>query len=208
MPGSSIARVVGLIRWPTTFAGKIQKANNIQTAVGAAAATFTAPTPTPATVSAAVVLLTTRESAANTHAHGAADSRDAQWRIVRGLYNQLLSYVQVIADQQPDAAASSAIFALAGMDTEADHGHAPRTTKSSQARSTVVDLQGPATPDNTACLWQYGTTAGALTSYMVTIHSKLALENQTPGTILYWRYLVVTVNGYGDWSPTYQHLVT
>src|SRR5208282_2801585 len=97
---------------------------------------------------------------------------------------------QVIADSAVGPTEATAIFALAGMDVEALHGRAPRTYKSSQEKSGVVDVQGPRTPDNTACLWQFGASPTALTSYVVTIHSTVSIPNQTPGTTLYVRYAV------------------
>jgi len=201
-------RVKGIIRWPTTYAGKIQKAENIIAAVTAAVKTFTTPTPAMSALSDAVELLSSLETTANTRARGAADTRDAQWLVVASLYAQLLAYVQVLADNAGGATQAAAIFALAGMETEATHGHSPRVYKSDQEKSGTIEVTAPKTPENTATLWQYGLSPQALTSYVVTIHSKVSIPNQTPGTTVYLRYLVVTVDGYGDWSQTISHLVT
>jgi hypothetical protein len=208
MASRATRRILGIIRWPTTFPGKIQKAENIISAVTVAVKTFVTPTPTMAVLSAAVLELTTLETAANTRARGSADARDTQWLAVSSLYAQLLAYVQVIADNAGGPTQAAAVFALADMDTEAGHGRGPRVYKSAQEKSGTVEVEAPTTPDNTATLWQYGASPSALTSYVVTIHSTVSIPNQTPGTTLYIRYLVVTVDGYGDWSQTLAHLVT
>ena len=173
-----------------------------------AAATFTAPTPPMTTLTGLVTKLTACQTAADTHAHGAAAARDAQWLLVESGFAQELSYVQILADNSAGTDEAIAMLQLAGMTYEKEHVQPKRTFKGGEEFSTVVDLTAPAAGDNTAVIWEYGPTATTMNSWIVTIHGLLTLENQTPGTTLCIRYRIVTVNGYGEWSQILTHLVT
>jgi hypothetical protein len=214
-------RVIGLLRWPTKFPDRIKYGQSIIAALILNAATFPNMAPTPATLTSAINALSAAEGVASTHAAGSADARDAKWQAVEIVYDQALAFVQAIADNAGPVLAPS-IFAQAGMSTEKVGVHPTRKYESFQELSTEVQVTTPANGPDTAVIWEYstapfptgttpaatGSTAAPAISWVVTIHGILTLPNQTPGTLLYIRYRVVTTTGYGDWSQTLHHLVT
>jgi hypothetical protein len=203
---SKIARrVLGLLRWPIDFPGRIKYADGIVSAIGDNAATFATPSPALATLTTSVAELSTCETAAATRALGAAAVRDAQWVLTEGLFEQELAYIQTVSDANPGR--SAAIFALAGMSTREVPSRGPRGYKMTQPASTVVEIVAPTAGPRTAHIWQYGTTPGAFPNWMVTTVAKLTLTNQVPGTTLYVQYRVVTRTGYGEWSEVLSMLV-
>ena len=170
--------------------------------------TFANPTPALSVLTGLLNTLTTCQTAALTKGRGTASARDAQWLLVVSAFDQELAYVQVLADAAGGPDQAIAIFQLAGMTYEKAHVQPKRTYRSFQEKSTVVQFTTPTAGSNTATIWEYGLSPTAMTSWIVTIHGELTLENQTPGTTIYLRYRVVTTKGYEAWSQTIQHLVT
>ncbi len=200
-------RVIGILRWPNDFPGRLKYGGGVIAMIGENSGTFTAPSPPLATLTTALGGLNSAEITAGTRALGAAEARDAKWLTVESLFDQELAYVQGIADLAGPALAPG-VFAQAGMSTTQHAGHPPREYKMTQTVSTEVDVTVPAAGTDTAVIWEYGTSPTAMTSWIVTIHGILKLTNQTPGTTLYLRYRIVTTTGYGEWSQVISRLVT
>ena len=170
------------------------------------AATFTNPNPTMAVLTALTTALAVAEAGATTKAKGLAAIRDAKWLLVESGFALELAYVQVLADNAgPNA---TMIFEQAGMSTTKVGARPPRGYKASQKTSGTVSVTAPRTGDGTSTIWEWGTNPGALSSTLVTIHPKISITNQVPGTLLYVRHRTVNVKGYTDWSQTISILVT
>jgi hypothetical protein len=165
-------------------------------------ASFPSPTPPLTTVSAAIAALETAQSAAQARTHGATTLRDEKRSTVESLLGQLRTYVQTVADGNPEAASSlieSAGLSVRKPTVRAKRVFAARPGVTSGTVKLVTESAGP----RTSYEWQYSVDGGKTWVPMPsTIQASTTLMGMTPGTSMTFRYRVVNKTGEGNWGQT------
>jgi hypothetical protein len=167
---------------------------------------FPAPVPSLATLEAAIDALEQAEVATHTMV-GVVPARDRKRLVAKQLFEQLRTYVQTIADANPEHAV--AIIESAGMTVKGKGGR-----KASVASARPGEVSGeviataPRLRDRDSYEWQMSTdgmkTWGNLPS---TKTAKTTVSGLTPGTTVYFRYRIVTNDGPTDWSEPFSVVV-
>jgi hypothetical protein len=168
---------------------------------------FPSPTPTLATVAAALAELVKAEAAAKTRTKGATETRNAKRAALLLLVDALASFVQTIADADPENAA--AIIQSAGMGVRKIPLRAKRAFNVLQGRVTgSVEVTAPVVAAHASYDWQWSTDGGKTwQSAPSTTRSKTSLLGLAAGSTLSFRFRGNTKAGEGEWSQIIAFLV-
>jgi hypothetical protein len=202
---ATILRVLVTLALPRSIPALIKRAQGVVAALTNNAA-FPSPTPTLATATAHINTLATAEVVAGTRAQGSAAARDDQLRIVLADLHQLKSYVQAVADQNPESAA--ALITSAGMSTRKapDRNKAPLAIKQGAVSGSIV-LVAKAAAHRAAYAWQWSLDQKTWTTLPDTLQAKTTASGFTPGVMVYARSRAVLAAGEGDWGQVVSLLV-
>jgi hypothetical protein len=161
---------------------------------------FPAPSPTLAVLTAAIADMQTAETAALARTKGAVQSRNEKRATLVSLLQQARSYVQGIADQNPENGGS--IITSAGLAVKKAPNRAPRVFEVKAGTvSGQVKLIAPSAGHRSSYEWDYSTDGGKTwVALPPTIQAKTSLLGLTPGTSVQFRYRAVTKTGVADWS--------
>jgi hypothetical protein len=162
---------------------------------------FATPSPTLAVLTAAIADLQTTETLALTRAKGAAVLRNEKRATLVSLLQQERSYVQGIADLNPENGGS--IIQSAGLAVKKVPVHPPRVfAAKAGAVSGSVTLVVPSAGTRSSYEWESSTDgAKAWVAMPPTIQAKTSITGLTPGSSVQFRYRAVTPKGgAGDWS--------
>jgi hypothetical protein len=169
-------------------------------------ASFPGPNPPLATVTAALNVLDTTETAALTKAKGTAEARNAALVTVKTLLRQEEAYVQQIADGSGDQAET--IIASAGMAVRKVTPRQKQVFHAVQDVSGTVVLFGEVAEGASAYNWQMSTDGKTFTALPTTSKAKTAVTGLTAGTIYFFRHEPVLKKGVAaEWSQVISILV-
>ena len=161
--------------------------------------TFSSPSPALATVSAAIDDLQTAETAALTRTKGAAAARDAKRNALIVTLHLVRIYVQSVADRNTEQ--GPAIIRSAGMTVKKIAARNPRVFAAfAGASSGTVKIVAPSAGHRVAYDWQYSTDGKTWIDLASTLQARTTMTDQSPGTLLHFRYRSVTRTGEADWS--------
>jgi hypothetical protein len=168
---------------------------------------FTSPTPTLAVVTSAVSDLEQAQAAALARTKGATDTRDAKRAALLLLVDALESYVQHVADADPENAA--AIIQSAGMGVRKIPVRPPRVFAVTQASASgSVAVVAPAAARRASYDWEWSIDGGKTwTLASSTLQAKTALSGFAAGTTVMFRYRATIKGGEGEWSQPIAFLV-
>jgi hypothetical protein len=170
-------------------------------------ATFPSPTPALSVVSGHVADLQTAETAAQTHAKGMVQARDAKKKILIADAHQLHAYVQQLCAASPEQA--EAIALLAAMSLKK-----PRTNHKSDIAvqhvvSGTVKVLVKAQKGAHAHDWQLSSDGGKTwTSVPPTLAAHTTITGLTPGSVVSIRHRYVTKSGASDWGQPISSIVS
>jgi hypothetical protein len=162
--------------------------------------TFPSPTPSLATFSTDIDALDAAETATKTKTKGTVAIRNEKRKTVIADLHMLVAYVQQVANQTPDQAAS--IIESAGMTVRKTGARSKADLAVKSATSGAVHLVAKATTGSRAHEWQYSTDGKSWTSAPSSTQSKTTIGNLPTGVLVYFRHRAVTKAGPGDWSAT------
>ena len=138
--------------------------------------------------------------AARTLTRGLATKRDAARAVLIGLLKQLAAYVEGIANENGENAAS--IVESAGMSVVV-HGHARREPFDvwPDEHSGVIHLRCKAGPKGCTYYWQISTDEGQTWKDLPpTKQCETSVADLTPGKTYWFRYAILGRRGMGNWS--------
>lgn len=164
---------------------------------------FPAPVPALWIVSKAVTRLQNAEAAVLTRAKGAAATRDEKKRRVCSLLQQLRSYVQVVADEDLENAAS--IIESAGMTVKKPATVRPRVFSARPGKLPgEVTIIAPKAGNRASYEWEYSIDSGVNWLPMPpTVQASTTLTGLTSGSSVMVKYRSVTRKGVSDWSAAF-----
>ncbi len=161
---------------------------------------FPTPSPTVAVLAAALADLEAAETAAQTRARGTATVRNQKRATFVTLLDELRSYVQTVANADPETAAAviqSAGIAVRKQPTRAARSFAARAGTVSGTARLVAPGAGP----RASYEWQYSTDGGKTWVLApVTLQASTVIPNLPVATTVEFRYRAVTKAGEGNWS--------
>ena len=123
--------------------------------------------------------------------------------------NEVMAFVQNLADNAPNAAAALDIILNAGFDAKVNGKHvkAPLTPKYT-GLSGEIELVGTALDKRAAYEWQQSLDSKTwLDDIDGTLQAKTIVKGLTPGTIYFFRYRGLLKDGYTKWSQVVWILV-
>jgi hypothetical protein len=159
---------------------------------------FTTPSPTLASVTTHIKDLEDADSVAQTGVRGSIGRRDEKQAIVLKDLHSLQSYVQGIADNNPDRAKS--IITGAGMSVKQEASKVKSDFSAKRLSSGVVQLTAKAVASRAAYQWQSSTDEKTWTTIRTTLQCSTIVDGLTPGETYYFRFCSTTSEGTGDWS--------
>jgi hypothetical protein len=160
---------------------------------------FSDPSPPLATIETAIEELASAETATLSRTKGTVDVRDAKRLALVQLLQQLMTYVQTVADANVENAAS--IIEGGGFSLQKPGGRRPRVFAATQELSGTVILGAPKIPGATAYQWGRSTDGGeTYVDLPTTSQGSTIVPGLRPGSTVYFRYRPVTRKGDGDWS--------
>jgi hypothetical protein len=163
-------------------------------------ASFPTPYPPLATVTTAVNVLQDSETAALARTKGAVAMRNEQRAVLASLLAQVRSYVQSIADANPENGPS--IIESAGLSVKKPANRKPRIFSALPgATSGTVKIEAPSAGHRASYLWQYSLDGGKTwVDIAPTLQAKTSLSGLTLGSAMEVRYRWVLKTGASDWS--------
>jgi hypothetical protein len=199
-------RIVASLNLPTKVPALIQYAQNIAKGMTANPA-FPTPTPALAAVTAAIAALNAAETATLTRLKGAVSTRNAARAALIMLLRQLGSYIQAIADADPENGAS--IIESAGIGIRKTPVRAPRVFNATPGPTTgSAKLVTAAVAHRASYEWETSTDGGKTwVPAPPTLQARTVVTGLPAGTSVQFRYRAVTKTGGGDWSPPVSLLV-
>ncbi len=204
---NTITAIQIVLNLPKSVAALIVRASNIHDNMAANAKTFPTPTPTLAVFATDITNLTTLEAAVKNRTKGAAVTRNAALKVVVVDLHKLVSYVDGLANADPDNAA--AIAEQAGMAVKKTAVRTKPSLATKQTSSGAVHVVAKATKGAKANNWQYSTDGGKTwTSAPTSTKSSTVITGLTPGATLTVRHQPVTKAGPLDWSQPVTAIVT
>lgn len=168
---------------------------------------FPNPTPSLAAVASALAELSDAQVAARTRTHGTAAARDVKRAALVSLLTRLKAYVQGVADEHPEHAAT--IIESAGMHVKrsAPLGKAPFAVEHGP-RSGSVELVVRSAGDRARYDWQWSLDGGETwNSRPSTLQARTVVSGLPSGSTCRFRYRVLTRTGASDWSEPLSMLV-
>jgi hypothetical protein len=163
---------------------------------------FPAPVPSLATVSAALGDLNVAQTATLTRAVGTVAARDQKRQVLVMLLQQLKAYVQSVADQDLETAATT--IESSGMAVR-KHLVLPPRTFDAKAGPTPgsIKLVAPAAARRAGYEWACSIDGGKTWSgNAFTLQAKYIVTGLEPGSLAMFRYRPITKKGPGDWSDS------
>ncbi len=168
---------------------------------------FTSPTPTLVAVTSAIAALDLAITVATKRAPGSVAARRATQQALVQLLNHLGDYVKLIAESQPDLAAT--IVASAGMYIVGRKG---------RAKAPFAATWGPGTGEailnallgkggRATHYWQFSTDQKNWTSVPDTDRATTTITGLTSGQLYYFRHALMRRNVKTDWSQIVSLLV-
>jgi hypothetical protein len=199
-------RSVAVLKLPTKVSGLAAAALQIVASM-TGNANFATPTPALATVTAAITDYQTAEAAALARTKGAAATRNAKRKALVQLLEQLMTYVQTVADAS--VADGEGIILSAGMAVRKTAVHPPRVFNATQGSvSGSVKLITAAAAKRASYNWQYSIDGGKTWVDMPsTLQAKTTVAGLPVGTTVEFRYQPLTETGEGNWSQVVSLLV-
>jgi hypothetical protein len=204
---NAITAIHIVLNLPRPVAALIVRASNIHDNMALNAKTFPSPAPTLTVFASDLTNLTTLEAAVKNRTKGAAATRNAALKVVMVDIHQLASYVEGLANADPDNAAS--IAQQAGMAVRKAAVRTKPTLATKQTSSGAVHVVAKATKGAKANNWQYSTDGGKTWLLAPTsTKSTTVITGLTPGATLTVRHQAVTKAGALDWSQPVTAIVT
>ena len=197
---------VAVLKLPNKVSGLAAIAQQMVTSMTGNAA-FPSPVPALATVTSAISDFQTAEAAALARTKGAAATRNAKRKALVRLLEQLMTYVQTVADAS--ASDSAGIILGAGMAVRKTAVHPPRVFNAVQGDvSGSVKLITAAAARKASYNWQYSIDGGKTWVTMPsTLRAKTSVAGLPVGTTVEFRYQPLTEAGEGNWSQVVTLLV-
>jgi hypothetical protein len=192
-------RALAILKLPTPVPALITYSQSIVTKM-TGNPSFPTPTPTLAAVSAAITDLNIAETAALSRAKGTASVRNEKRKVLFKLLQQLLGYIQTVADGQVDSETS--IIESAGVAVKKSPAHTARVFGAKPGPvSGSVKLTTVVAGRRASYEWQTSTDGGKTWVLApTTIRSTTVIAGFTPGSTVYFRSRPVTGAGEGNWS--------
>lgn len=144
------------------------------------------------------------ETTALTRARGAATARDVAKGVVLNDAHLLQGYVQGIADANPAKAlqiVQSSGFEMKVVTPHSKGDFTVRNTKLSGTMKLAVNVKKVTGGSKRASFkWQMSTDNATWTELPSTLKGSTTASGRTPGTIYFFRFLVILKNGESSWS--------
>jgi len=189
--------VIAVLKIPPSISSCISYAKSIVMAM-TGNSNFTTPTPTLVSVSATISALEDAQSEAFTKAKGPAEKRDVkQVALIKDL-QELLRYVQGIADKNPEHARD--IILSAGMKVKQPSSGRKYNYEAKYTTSGSLMLTAKTAGNRAAYYWEMSTDGKVWTSLPIVLIAKTEVSGLTPGETYYFRYKATTMGGTSDWS--------
>jgi len=195
----SIHRSLAILKLPKVVAQIITFAQGVVTAM-TNNPKFPSPSPALSVITAAIAALAAAEVAALTRVKGAVTTRNDKKAALVALLQQLRTYVQTVADDDPDNSAN--VIQSAGFVVKKTPVHKPRTfTLTQGAASGTAKVVCPTAGHRASYDWEYSTDGGKTwVELPSTLQAKTSITGLTQGATLLVRYRAVTKSGVADWS--------
>jgi hypothetical protein len=195
---NKISHVTAVLHIPEVIALLLALAKAVAEAITNNKLTFVTPTPSVAQVKTDIDALDTAETATKTKALGTVQTRDDKKKAVVNDLHQWKSYVQQVADQNPDHAES--IIVAAGMTVRKKGVRTKSDLVAKAAVAGSVHLVAKAAKGNRSHEWQYSTDGKTWTNAPPSTKPATVIANLQSGVLTYFRHRSVTTAGVGDWS--------
>jgi len=195
----SVHRALAILNLPKIVAAIITAAQAIVTAM-TNNAKFASPMPALSVVNAAIVALQIAEAAAIARTKGAVTARNDRKAQLIALLQQLRTYVQTVADTDPEN--SAAIIQSAGFAVKKTPLHKPRVFSVVQgAVSGTAKVIVPSAGHRASYDWEYSIDGGKTwVSLPSTLQAKTSITGVAQGATVQVRYRAITKAGIADWS--------
>lgn len=202
MSNTKTPRIHVVLKRPTAVPAIISLAQAIEASISANATTFPTPVPTMAQFSSDISALIAAEATAKTRVKGAVQARDAALKVVETDMNQLRTYVETVANANPDKA--TAIANSASMEVR----KAPATKKKNdvnlkqgKASGSVTVTARVGTKQKQSHEWEYSTDGGKTwVTSNPTVQAKTSISGLPPGQTVLVKHRAVTLTGPAAWS--------
>jgi hypothetical protein len=168
---------------------------------------FPSPNPTLAVLTTDNNALEAAQTLAVTKAKGAAADRNTKRAVVLSDLKRMASYVEGVADANPDDA--QAIIESAGLSVKKTVTPKPKQDLAlkpgtiSGAVKVVAKSAGPRTSYD----WEWSTDQKTWTPLPSTIQARTTIQGLTAGTTIYVRHRAVTKTGVTDWGQIVSTMV-
>lgn len=172
-------------------------------------AIFATPSPTVASVKTDVDDLEAAEAVAKTRAQGAAAARDLQYDKVMDDLNNLLLYVQTLADNAVDEPTAISIIEASGfgLKNKGVRVKAPLAVK--QISDNMLKLMAKAAAKRATYFWEQSEDGNAWTALPATLKATTVVEGVGAGQRLLFRVRSLTKkDGLSNWSVVVSIIVT
>jgi hypothetical protein len=169
---------------------------------------FPSPSPALAALQAAIDVLADAQAKTLSRAKDTVAVRNSKRRALLALLDQLRSYVQSIANANPDYAA--AIAESAGMYLKDSRGRGGSVFTVKQLRSGEVEVSAPSAGQHAAYEFQYSLDGGLTwlgLEQPVTTKTTATVPRLKPGSTVYFRYRATVKGVSGDWSDPIAFIV-
>ena len=202
----SMQRTLASLRLPTQASALVLVAKTILEAM-TNNPSFRKPSPSLAAIAAALADLQAAEVATLARTRGTAAVRDAKRAVLVSLLVRLKAYVQGVADDDPDRAAT--LIESAGMSVKPKGGPAKAPFDVSEgAVSGSVRLVARAVAKEASYQWAWSADRGATwRSAPTTLQAKTVLSGLPSESVCWFRWRSATRRGEGDWSEVVAFLV-
>jgi hypothetical protein len=168
---------------------------------------FPAPVPSLATVQAAIDRLAEAEVAALSMTVGLKQARNSARAALVALLHRLKAYVQGVADENPDLAASIIEGAALSVAARGDKAKAPFAILQGGV-SGSVRLVAKAVTKVASYEWQLSKDAGKTwVDLPTTLQAKTTVSGLTPGMTYGFRFRAIKRPGVGDWCEASRYMV-
>lgn len=167
---------------------------------------FPAPVPSLADVAKALAAFDAAVVDVKSGGKGKTAVRDAALRVLRGLMNRVKAYVQGIADENPERAASIILGSGMFVQGKRGAGKEPFEVRPGDVAGSVM-LIVKAAGHRASYEWQRSLDGKTWTGAGKTLQAKIVIVGLPSATVCFFRYRVVTRAGQGDWSAPIPFLV-
>lgn len=195
----SVHRSRAILKLPRRVGALIPCVQNIVTAM-TGNPTFPSPVPALAAIAAAIAALASAEPAAVARLKGAVTTRNDKRAALVALVQQLMAYVQSVADADPEN--SAAIIQSAAMQVRKTAVRRQRVfTATPGVVPGSVKLVTPSAGPRSSYEWSYSADGGKTwVEVPSTVQAKTIVTGLASGSSAQFRCRIVTRKGQGDWS--------